>query len=91
MRVYIISDPAIDAAGVDLPVVTWDEINRDRTTKVLVHYEPRRWVSRHESAERKRPYCVRYALRGFWGWPASYHATLPAAVKAAARLSAELQ
>ena len=89
MKIYVLSNPVIDMTGTDVPVLTWDEISGDRHDKLVIHYEPRRWLGRHEIAERKRPYCVRFAPGGRWGWPASYHATLMAAVKAAERLSRE--
>lgn len=85
MRVYVLSDPAIDATGIDLPVVPWEVIARDRSPKLIIHYEAVRWVSRWVTVDRKRPYCVHSVRRGRWSAPLSYHGSLRAAVRAAER------
>lgn len=90
MKIYVLSDPAVDTSGALAPVVAWETICQDRTPKLIVHHEPRRWVSRWVTADRKRPFCVYSVRRGRWSGALSCHATLAAAVKAAARLSREL-
>jgi hypothetical protein len=87
VKVYILSDPTVDMPG----AVAWESICHDRSAKLIIMYEPLRWLSRHETADRKRPYCVRSVRRGRWSGALSYHATLAAAVKAAGRLSTELR
>jgi hypothetical protein len=91
MKIYVLSDPAVDARGVAVPVVAWETICRDRTTKLIVHHEPIRWTSRWVAAARRRPYGIYCVRRGRWNAPLSYHATLMAAVRAATRLSKELR
>lgn len=85
MKVYVLSDPAIELPG----AVAWEAICRDRATKLIIHYDRVRWVSRWVTVDRKRPFCIHSVRRGRWSAPLSYHGTLDAAVRAAQRLSVE--
>ena len=83
IKLYVLSDPAINATGIDVPVVAWEAICHDRSPKLIIHFEAVRWLSRWMTVPRKRPFCVHSVRRGRWSTTLSYHATLAAAIRAA--------
>jgi hypothetical protein len=66
LKTYIINDsPTYDHLFVNatLPVVTWTSVCHQKPF-IAIHHNTRRWVSRYNSVENKRPFQVIY--HGMW-------------------------